>query len=590
MGMAQLTNLPVLDVPNTFNVFRQLKTPFMFEAPTASYILPSLSEADKEKLRGFGLREEPSRPNVFLGNPAEENLSAILGMGPQDGRINPGTVTADGYLAFIYALKGLGLYSWASQKVDAQGEFNVLMPGFAQYQDHSKTKPEDLRLSIGGTIQKLAPVVATAMLAHPMKHSMVMYGSSQIVYSPVDGSGSIVPNVRKPGDAEVMGEKGIYCGYFAGMNLPDKDYMAHVFGNLFNRSLGPSVETSFKLMQRIRKGMRSLAVFRGGQALSHAYLGVELSRMGRCPVTFVVHNSVYHGFVLTGQITITHYKTVIPVCESDALKEDIDSINMHDIALGKILAILNMPVNSDGKPVYSFTVNDVKSSRMLASAIRSINQDLYVSTTWKSDLKDAFGGLSFGDKYAVATPQSITDFLRFVLSGDEKSLEGYPFLLTGRIVEESDRVSFGLSMFGTTCPTLNYGDKGQTFVLPGLAATDPNLAVPQGGHRALRFLPFKLEPYSLAVTQWRSVFSKGSFVIPNGRKGKAEFTDSRHVALKISVDPHFTTVYQLLKDVAVSQKNQPGKKRKRNEDEGTAGEASSSKKVRKDAEDDAMLV
>jgi len=79
---------------------------------------------------------------------------------------------------------------------------------------------------------------------------------------------------------------------------------------------------------------------------------------------------------------------------------------------------------------------------------------------------------------------------------------------------------------------------------------------------------------------------KGKFTIPNGRKGKAEFTDSRVVQVKIGSEPGFTQAYELLKSIAAVRKDSAGLKRKRNEEE-TVGESSTGKKARKQAEEDA---
>jgi len=48
VGQAQMTNLPVFNMPGSYNLFKPVKVPFMFERPTASFVFGTLSEKDQE--------------------------------------------------------------------------------------------------------------------------------------------------------------------------------------------------------------------------------------------------------------------------------------------------------------------------------------------------------------------------------------------------------------------------------------------------------------------------------------------------------------------------------------------------------------
>jgi len=87
VGQAQMTNLPVFNIPGSYNLFKPVKVPFMFERPTASFVFGTLSEKDQEIIRAAGLVKEAGRSTVYTGSPQEESMKALFEVGPQDGRM-----------------------------------------------------------------------------------------------------------------------------------------------------------------------------------------------------------------------------------------------------------------------------------------------------------------------------------------------------------------------------------------------------------------------------------------------------------------------------------------------------------------------
>jgi hypothetical protein len=412
----------------------------------------------------------------------------------------------------------------------------------------------------------------------------IIRGNARIMITPYSDDGDI--DGRQMEINTVLEGGGHLFPYFTGMLVPDKDYTSHVFGRLFNRCLGASEETARRVSMRIRSGLRNLSHTRAGMIISHAYMGIEVSQQAQAPITFIIDNNSYHGFVLHTKKPVFHYGFQHTSQDARELGLQLQKLNQHDQALGEILSIINAPVNADGTPIYKHTKAQICSSRGLANAMRLLNPDVFVSTSWKDDLRKAFERVSFGDSFAPPSEKSILAFLSFVKTGDDNVLREFPAMITGRLIEERDRISFGLGIFGPKVPSLNYGEPSrcQTWILPNVGSNDPNMAVGSDGKKPLRFLPFKLESYSLGVQQWRTLCSSGKFMIPNARKGRNEFTDGRAVAFRIGSDPSFTEAYSSLKVICSAMKDVNGKKRKRNDDNVESGP---SKKNRKDAANDA---
>jgi hypothetical protein len=580
VGYTQLNNVTQIGKEQYFNVFKGITANISFEKPVASFIYNALSDAQQEKLRGFGMNPEPSRTQVWTGSPLLENIADMFSFGCVDGRVSPGTVSADGFLSYSYAIKGMMFYSEVSH-VAAVNHSSIIMNPTGESFDITTNKQSELcRLG--------SQHIFKSDLTHFIGNSAdFIRGNTGVVKQIIAGwdNTKAITGCLSGLDGHQLRQGGLFFPYFNHMLTPDRDYTSHVFGSLFLKCLGTDSVVCSRVWRRIRSGLRSIAHTRAGCIFSHAYLGIELSRNAGVPITFIYETGIYHGFTLHGDIEAHHYSTVHKALSQEELVKEVESVNEHDRSLGGILLILNSPLKSDGMPMYLFSMEDIKTSRRLARTLRSVDFDLFISTDYKLKLKDLFTKLSFGDTFAPINQKSVIDFLSFVSSGEERLLDGYGAIITVRLIESKDRISYALGMFGHKAPSLNYGDKGITFTIPReINATDPNLNVPNGGSRSLKFLPFKTVSHAQAVSQWQNLFSKGKFTIPNGRKGKTEFTDSREISLKVGSDPQFSLCYQMIKDISAGMRDGAGKKRRRDDD--GEGEVATNKKQRTTAAED----
>jgi hypothetical protein len=374
--------------------------------------------------------------------------------------------------------------------------------------------------------------------------------------------------------------EGSFFQYFQGMLLPDKDFAAHVFGDTFLKCLGDSLELSSNVWHRVRKGLRAIATSMAGKAISHAFLGIKLSKSAGLPIRFVIFNGVYHGFVIFGpSVTYLFGKTINSVGE-DVLRKEIKDISEHDVVLAKIRDILNAVLDKDGKPRYELTIGDINTSRKLGNVLFNITDEDMVLGMLKTQLEVHMSGLNFGDSYAVPNIDNVLIFLRFVRSGELGLLEDFPSFLDKGLLANRDRVYFGLAIFGLRVPTCNYGGD-KMFTIPGINAIDTNIIAPVGGTRPLRYIPFRMVAHGFGVQHWRNLFETGKLMIPEGRKNKAEFTDLRDVHFQCP-EMKFQETYDVVKDIVnMNRGSVSGSKRKR-EDNDTSKKAEKKRKEDRD--------
>jgi hypothetical protein len=138
-------------------------------------------------------------------------------------------------------------------------------------------------------------------------------------------------------------------------------------------------------------------------------------------------------------------------------------------------------------------------------------------------------------------------------------------------------------MFGPRVPSINTGgERGLQFHFPAANKEDTNLTRIEGSPRTIQTLPFWATPINTAIIQWTNLINQGGFSIPRPRKGKKEFTEMHRVAVQVSADPLFTSMYNTMKTMANAARASGAefKKRKRDVD----GEDRKGKKAKVGAE------
>jgi len=516
------------------------------EVPTATFCFQHLSDSVRQELRSFGLQREGQTDN-FFGSPNPADIASILRHGPIDRKIPPGHINADGYLAYIYALKGYQIYS------TAMGIARKTSPSYTTHASTSYDLSEELKdnlayISKSGSIEEMVPVnIGSTNLK---LEQMIFNDEVRAFATPFDNTKSFPGEFVDIGRLTDLGdEQGIFFPYFHGMLLPDKSLLVHVFSRLFFQMMGKDFESASRLWMKIRPGLRNISYSDAGRALSHLYAGIDISSKTGSKITAVVQSGRYHGFVLQGDVKIHLYGQLYEPVDSLKLFQEIGLVNRHDENLRKIISEIHSITDMDGVQKYHLTMGSVNTSRRLANTIYGIDE-VDMTPERKKVLSEFLENLSFGDKYAPLTEASVLAAAAYIQSGDLNALSQFPAYIGTNYVFNSSRVAIALGIFGPRAPSFNFVTKGQTFVFPGESVRgDPNLQV-KDGKRVLRYIPFASEPVRLAVAQWESAFNNGQFTIPFARKNRDEFTNNTSVQFHVGGEVGFNTLYGILKDRA----------------------------------------
>lgn len=537
-----LLNHLVLVVTGLFkNIFRPITQVISFEVPTGIFTFDSLSEDQKASLRAMGLTEDISSKNTFTGSPSAADLNAIYSLGPVDPRFSPGSVPADGYLAYMYGLKAMGIFSNFSRKwVNDGGSWMM-------------TKDADEMAESGFEVTRDSIEQAAVTFKHaPVGQYTHSYSGPlrEIVY-PGNSSKSIVPAIIRPSAliSQWSPDGNYLFPYFHGMITPNKDLIWNVFGRVFFKGLSDSAEKATKIAVKLRGGFRKLSSTRAGMAMVHAFKGIDLAIASHSAIAFLIESGVYHGFVLTGSLRVIFYNSVIEPMSAEALIAAVKKLDRKARVLGEIVNVLNSPLNDSGMPIYSFTIDSINTSRKFISAYSSIAMEHLGSSLFTDTLAELVDEMFWGDNFFSPDQTKIMNFLRYVATGEESHIDIYPSYLAGGFFKNTSRIAKGLAIFGPKVPSLSYGTaRDQVFSIPKeINAQDPNITEVDGT-RPLRYLPFSLVAIQAGLTQWQSLFSTGQIRIPNGRKGKVEFTNAKQVYLQIGGNPAFNIAYNLIKD------------------------------------------
>lgn len=539
---AQLTKSFIVKSDVAFNSMKRVIPSYYFGRPLACFKFEGLSSNDQQKIQQMGINPMAGSPGVFLGSPDAEDLPVVYGLAPTQGRFNPGAVNPDGYLAYIYGLRGMEAFT---------GVMNAYGNKAARMGMHGAgMKVTDIDESGRGSLVVNWEVVESTQVNPQMAAEMSKQTLVSDYMGPVfvhyNDSMKILGSYLDISDARNL-VPGVAFGYFPGMLLPDKDYTSHVFGSMFKNTLGNTHESCHATWSRIRAGFRNIAALDCGRILSHVYLGIELAREACVPMVVLHVGGVYQGFVLFGSLRIHHISTEHKSVSADKLQVEIRDLNKHEKALSKIMVEINAAF-----PGTIQSLNDISSSRKLANLFYSIDfNDLSISPA-QDTICDLLEALTFDMKYAPISISAVQDFLRFVVTGDTSHLSRHDHMITRRLVSSKDRVEFGLAIFGPEAPTMNYEQKGKgsTYSIPQESSLDPLTAVPVGGSRILKFIPFSVVSFGLAVNQWQALINTKSFTIPSARKNRKEFTDARSVTLKVGSSPAFESIWSLVKQVA----------------------------------------
>jgi len=559
--------------------------PETFETPVMSANFPNATDEQIAELQTYGLVRD-TLTKTFKGSPSSRNMSKIFGLGPVQGRFNPGTVSPDGYLAYMSLLRGLSIFTSVTTKSEHGCGINLVV------KSRQITEGRD---AMNFTIMSTGGLEYTVDKEDDNSCMDLEASISRVVVAPMSDMGPAGLNFVSTGISSVKiqsQEEGFCFPYFQGMVLPDKNIAWHIFEQLFSNCIAENPDTARIILSKIRAGSRQLALFPAGQALAHAYLGIKLALQSCASMSLIVESGNYQGFVLqTEGIKVSFEGSVYEALDVDGLVKEIADLSAHDKKLVEIVAVINSITQIVGTgrtakvvPKYAITVDDVKTSRKLASIIYGLTDQEFEER--KEKILDITDDLQYGDKFPQVSSDNLRVFLQFVATGDMTLIINYPAYIGFRFLAGRSRVPIGLGIYGPKAPSLNYGPRdGVVFNMPkDHLAQDHNVIVQADGTRLLKYLPFAMVSTKTACQQWDSLFLSGEFRFPKPRKNRKEFIDSRSISFQINGDPVYSEIYRLIKEqssrdrLATSSK---GKKRAAGDED--ISEGKSAKKSKKDA-------
>jgi hypothetical protein len=499
--------------------------------------------------------------------------------GPTAGRSPSGFVNPDGILAYNFLIRGAAMYSTITHLlVHDTLPYHMTEPGkIAAVGDHI-----DIKLKSDN--EKELKIVHSGRIGTVITSSI----SSAPIALPVDDTGSFTRGYTNASNPKLqeLPQGSRFFPYFDGMVQPDKTFAFQIFSDIFFPSLFDDISKAPDLLNRIRRGCLNLANKEAGEALSHVYMGIKLSKQSHAALTLVIHRGQYQGFILEGDFTVVLYANKYEGALNEDTKNNIGQLLKHEKAIAEIATMFELAKTEAGEAIYPTTVEDINSSRKFIRKFGRLNLIDFVGVPdFMKTLRQKVSALNYEEKYEPLSTQTLELFLRYVNTGDETLLDNKPAWLDDGMFERTGRVAVGLGMFGNIALSLNYGGKKDIcFTLPhDQSAQDPNLILRPDGKRALQYLPFSKVAIGTAVVQWTSLFETGKIYLPTGRKGKDEFTDQRKVQHRVSGEPSFSLLYRLVKDRAVYVRNQKGEKRKRPDGADVTESSETRAKKRRDA-------
>lgn len=578
MAYAQLNGSPAT-ISKT-NIFKGIGAPRV-DPPTAHFNYNTLTAEEEVRVRSTGLVAVTGVKGLFEGSPGFKDIGTLYGMEPTFGRFRPGSVGPDGYLSYMYAVKGLRIISAITAQFSPSSTVVVLGSSEMDCEDDA------VEVEMNRKVQK---VKIEKPIGDDVKMTLAaITGDLQVYGVPWSDSKSLeIGNFLTLEETKtgLLGP-GVLFPYFNGMSLPDRDTTAHVFFMVFSKCIGEDPALVDNVLGRIRKGLRELATSRAGMFLSHAYYGAELAIRNGLMIQYLVDDSSYHGFVLEGRNlrSITYQNKQYRAGTKEEIAEVIGTLNKHKAALHAIVAILRTVLTTGGSLEYDVNMDSFSSSRRLYRFLTtSLNRQL-LTEEQDTQLFTKIGDLSYGDVFPVPTVALVSVALRVMAGETADLLDEYPAYLRADYPKECSITAQGLSIFGEKAPLLSYGKpkESMAFDIPKSGVQDPNLAEVDG-KRVLQYIPFQMVAVKAAVIGYNTVFAQAKIRIPNPRAKRQEFTHSGLYSFVAGGTKDFNDIYTRVKSIcdqyrAINRAGEAARKRKRSDEEGKDSESKKTKLV-----------
>jgi len=537
-----------------------------FFPPVGYFKFQTLTAEDKNNLAGYGL-EEDTTAKAWRGIPQIHNLPAIYKMGGDDARQIPGATSANGYLAYMYTLKAMTIFSHLSC-ASMYMKSSIFSPDLNEFGGPSNIGDPFVALALGASA--VAGAKGFAIPAGQTHQHGLQLNRVFPMFVPVNEIDGL--SVYSVSTSFVPNRHGYLFPYFTGMVLPDRDLPSQVFQRFFLRGLSAKQENVQKLWQRIKMGLRNIALLPAGMAISHIYLGMLLADQCKAQIRYIIENKNYHGFTLLGDhCRIIQNNRVIDPSPADVLGSLFPTITTAPVALVKLVNVMKVPTNPDGTQKYDMTS---KGSREFYKKLRRVDWSDFDSQDdlKMKEIRGYLDHITFDEQPTEASLSNIRVFLDYVATGEETLLDPFPAFFKQETYRAVDRITIGLTIFGYSAPSMSYGTakKAIRLQIPKEDAPEDLLL-----HKQLVSIPFKLVPFQAAVLQWTTMFSRQEIVLPlpDKRKSGNSWTDLSGTKHNLT-GSQYDIVYGKVKNIANIHRAANEGKRKRGLDaEGSSKKA-----------------
>jgi len=550
-----------------------------------SFTRPTLAvraqKSDIPALNGYGMLQTANNEGHLTGSPNYSEFKAIMGIGIEMTRTGPGAIQHDAYFAFFVLSAIAGGFLHISNLEETSLD-NLAVHTTTPWMEIGDGNNVDIMYS--GSRGKIVSVDVPEVAPSASGRWSIAPGKTIPIFAPVSKYTTISYAPYKKGSLRGFKaeERGAFFKYFPGILEPDNTFMAQIVQDKFFSMLGGSVETACGVMQIIRTGTKALVHCRGGEELSHFFMGIRLCMQARGRLQLVSRKGEYKGFILHGEFDFILRGKKVPLAISTAVEEAVESLGDHEKGLKTLSSLLAAKVLDDGSRKYVMDTQAIKTSYDLTAFFQTVDVNDFDATD-RTAINGALDRLDFGEvRYLDSSLPNIFKFLAYIRDGDLTIFRGSSSFFCDGHIFKNGRISVGLSFFGKFVPSINYGrGKGvQSFQIPFRSeAVDDNLVVVDGKRR-LPYIPFKRFVISEAIQDWNKLLSTGNLRLPPAKVDSAtkrvtDFVDSR-LREGVYGGAAFPGLYKDIRDTYVVCGREDPKGKRKAVDE--TGEGSKSKK------------
>lgn len=368
-----------------------------------------------------------------------------------------------------------------------------------------------------------------------------------------------------------ISEPGYFFPYFNGLVLPDKAETPRILLGYFAPLMGSKPTEVMAAAKNLHEGWVSLSNTTAGLEISHLVFGLDLAIRGLCRLRPVFLNSVYCGFIISGEdFILMKGSSVIPKTSIDDLKKEISGYDSHGAAVAEIAQILSgIKVDSVDETIV-VEPSSLQTPRAIHDEIRKRSLD----AEQQASIQKLVPKLRY-----VQTLFSTTDKANLALLIQKIAQKGFlpasaPFYLKSGALFTKDHIFSTLAAFGAQAPTL-MGNGTNTMVR---ITKGRKFYTDIPGSVRIEGIPVFTKSISQALEDFRAIQRSGIITFQAGMKDKKGFTKVAGVKTWIAEDSkQYKEVLDSLVELAVR-----GEKRDREDSDDTATSDGTMKKAKKD--------